>query len=51
MGGQTALNIASELAHSGVLDELGVELIGSDLDAIDKAEDCLLYTSPSPRDS
>ena len=31
MGGQTALNIASELAHSGVLDELGVELIGSDL--------------------
>ena len=34
MGGQTALNIASELAHSGVLDDLGVELIGSDLDAI-----------------
>ncbi len=43
MGGQTALNIASELAHSGVLDELGVELIGSDLDAIDKAEDRDLF--------
>ena len=42
-GGQTALNIASELAHSGVLDELGVELIGSDLDAIDKAEDRDLF--------
>ena len=43
MGGQTALNIASELAHAGVLDELGVELIGSDLDAIDKAEDRELF--------
>ena len=43
MGGQTALNIASELAHAGVLDELGVELIGSDLDAIDKAEDRDLF--------
>ncbi len=43
MGGQTALNIASELAHSGVLKELGVELIGSDLDAIDKAEDRDLF--------
>ena len=35
MGGQTALNIASELAHDGSLERLGVELIGSDLDAID----------------
>ena len=43
MGGQTALNIASELAHAGVLDELDVELIGSDLDAIDKAEDRDLF--------
>ena len=43
MGGQTALNIASELAHAGVLDELNVELIGSDLDAIDKAEDRDLF--------
>ena len=43
MGGQTALNIASELAHSGVLTDLGVELIGSDLDAIDKAEDRDLF--------
>jgi len=43
MGGQTALNIASELAHAGVLDELGIELIGSDLDAIDKAEDRDLF--------
>ena len=43
MGGQTALNIASELAHDGSLERLGVELIGSDLDAIDKAEDRDLF--------
>ncbi len=43
MGGQTALNIASELAHNGTLEELGIELIGSDLDAIDKAEDRELF--------
>ncbi|MCS5533527.1 MAG: carbamoyl-phosphate synthase large subunit [Candidatus Poseidoniaceae archaeon] len=43
MGGQTALNIASELAHNGTLEQLGIELIGSDLDAIDKAEDRELF--------
>tara|TARA_Y100000766_G_scaffold54015_1_gene43783 strand:- start:14573 stop:17917 length:3345 start_codon:yes stop_codon:yes gene_type:complete len=43
MGGQTALNIASELSHDGSLQRLGVELIGSDLDAIDKAEDRELF--------
>ena len=43
MGGQTALNIASELAHDGSLDRIGVELIGSDLDAIDKVEDRDLF--------
>ena len=43
MGGQTGLNIASELAHDGTLEKLGVELIGSDLDAIDKAEDRDLF--------
>jgi carbamoyl-phosphate synthase large subunit len=39
MGGQTALNLALELAESGVLDELGVELIGASLDVIRRAED------------
>ncbi|MBT4407737.1 MAG: carbamoyl phosphate synthase large subunit, partial [Euryarchaeota archaeon] len=43
MGGQTALNIATELAHDGTLEKLGIELIGSDLDAIDKAEDRQLF--------
>src|SRR5690242_16572657 len=43
MGGQTALNLARELAQSGVLDELGIELIGARLDAIERAEDRLKF--------
>src|SRR5262249_57672706 len=39
MGGQTALNLARELATAGVLEELGVELIGAPLDVIARAED------------
>ena len=39
VGGQTALNLAIELAEEGVLEEFGVELIGANLDAILKAED------------
>ena len=43
VGGQTALNLAVELAEAGVLDEYGVELIGAKIDAIKKAEDRLLF--------
>ena len=39
VGGQTALNLAIELAESGVLERYGVELIGAKLEAIKKAED------------
>jgi carbamoyl-phosphate synthase large subunit len=39
MGGQTALNLARELAQAGVLEQLGVELIGAPLDVIARAED------------
>ena len=39
MGGQTALNLAVELAEEGVLAELGVELIGAPIDVIKRAED------------
>ena len=39
MGGQTALNCALDLAREGVLEEFGVDMIGADRDAIDKAED------------
>ena len=43
VGGQTALNLAVELADSGVLDKYKVELIGAKLEAIKKAEDRLLF--------
>jgi carbamoyl-phosphate synthase large subunit len=43
VGGQTALNLAVELAESGVLEKYGVELIGAKIDAIKKAEDRLLF--------
>jgi carbamoyl-phosphate synthase large subunit len=43
MGGQTALNLARELAEAGVLEELGVELIGAPLDVIRRAEDRQLF--------
>ncbi|WP_339641015.1 carbamoyl-phosphate synthase large subunit [uncultured Porticoccus sp.] len=39
MGGQTALNCALDLAREGVLEKFGVDMIGADRDAIDKAED------------
>lgn len=39
MGGQTALNVALELAKQGILVKYGVELIGASPEAIDKAED------------
>jgi carbamoyl-phosphate synthase large subunit len=39
MGGQTALNLALELADSGVLEGLGIELIGAPVDVIRRAED------------
>ena len=43
LGGQTALNLARRLAQEGVLDELGVELIGASFDAICRAEDRGLF--------
>ena len=39
MGGQTALNCALDLEREGVLAQFGVEMIGANADAIDKAED------------
>ncbi|XWK91174.1 MAG: carbamoyl-phosphate synthase large subunit [Phormidium sp.] len=43
MGGQTALNLAVALSKNGVLERYGVELIGAKLEAIEKAEDRLLF--------
>jgi len=39
MGGQTALNVAMDLHHAGVLEKHGVELIGANEESIQKAED------------
>jgi carbamoyl-phosphate synthase large subunit len=43
LGGQTALNLAVALAKNGALERHGVELIGASLEAIEKAEDRLLF--------
>ncbi len=43
LGGQTALNLALELAEKGILDDLGVELIGAGVDVIRCAEDRGLF--------
>ena len=39
VGGQTGLNLAIELYKKGILESYGVELIGAQVDAIEKAED------------
>ncbi len=43
LGGQTGLNLASQLAQMGILDKYGVKLLGTPLDAIAKAEDRELF--------
>src|SRR5438128_10161904 len=49
LGGQTALNVAVELAQSGALDRHGVRLIGASLDAIRRAEDRRLFVATMRR--
>ncbi|HLT78527.1 MAG TPA: carbamoyl phosphate synthase large subunit, partial [Ferrovibrio sp.] len=49
MGGQTALNTAMKLAESGVLDKLGVKLIGASREAIAMAEDRELFRQAMTR--
>ena len=43
VGGQTALNIAVDLAESGILDEYKVEMIGAKAKAVNMAEDRQLF--------
>src|ERR1700759_1878925 len=43
VGGQTALNLAVDLADAGILEKYDVEMIGAGLEAIKKAEDPLLF--------
>ncbi|MGN1386368.1 MAG: carbamoyl-phosphate synthase large subunit [Bacillus sp. (in: firmicutes)] len=45
LGGQTGLNMAVELSEAGVLEECGVEILGTKLSAIQQAEDRDLFRS------
>ena len=49
MGGQTALNVAMDLHHAGVLEKHGVELIGADAHSIEMAEDRGQFTKAMHR--
>jgi carbamoyl-phosphate synthase large subunit len=49
LGGGTALNLARELHDSGVLEEFGVELIGANYQAIQRAEDRQLFRETMER--
>jgi len=43
LGGQSGLNLSSELARSGVLDQYGVKMIGVEIDAIERGEDRIAF--------
>ncbi|MFA9498730.1 MAG: carbamoyl-phosphate synthase large subunit, partial [Deltaproteobacteria bacterium] len=43
LGGQSGLNLSSELSRTGVLEEYGVQLIGVNVDAIERGEDRLAF--------
>ena len=43
LGGQTALNLSLELARTGVLEKYGVEVIGVNVDAIERGEDRIAF--------
>jgi len=49
MGGQTALNVAMDLFHAGVLEKHGVELIGANEVSIEMAEDREKFTEAMHR--
>src|SRR5271165_5260214 len=49
VGGQTALNLAVDLADAGILEKYDVEMIGARLEAIKKAEDRLLFKDAMAR--
>jgi len=43
LGGQTGLNLSSELARTGVLEKYGVRVIGVDIEAIERGEDRTVF--------
>jgi len=49
LGGQTGLNLTSELARTGVLDKYGVRVIGVRVDAIERGEDRIAFKETMQR--
>ncbi len=49
LGGQTGLNLTLELARKGVLDQFGVEVIGINLDGIERGEDRIAFKKTMER--
>ncbi|MFU8857232.1 MAG: carbamoyl-phosphate synthase large subunit [Deferrisomatales bacterium] len=49
LGGQTGLNLSSELARRGILDRWGVRVIGVNLDAIQRGEDREIFKQTMAR--
>jgi carbamoyl-phosphate synthase large subunit len=43
LGGQSGLNLSSELAKAGILDKFGVKVIGVETDAIERGEDRIIF--------
>ena len=49
LGGQTGLNLTSELNRAGVLDEYGVKVLGVNVDAIERGEDRIAFKDTMDR--
>ncbi len=49
LGGQSGLNLSSELARTGVLEEYGVRIIGVNVDAIERGEDRIAFKESMKR--
>ena len=49
LGGQSGLNLSSELARTGVLEEYGVKVIGVEVDAIERGEDRIAFKDTMDR--
>ena len=43
LGGQSGLNLTSELSRKGILDKYGVQIIGVNVDAIERGEDRIAF--------
>ena len=49
LGGQSALNLSSELHQTGILDQYGVKVIGVNIDAIERGEDRTAFKATMDR--